>query len=143
MAIKRHRQRERLQQQALARGIAEVILPAQHMTHLHQGIVHGVAEKKSRGPVLAPHDEIADVIGQETLRAVHQILELEPLPERYAEAQARAPTFGPAQRHLCRAQVPAGTGVARRAAGRELAAARELELERRAETGIDTLRLFE
>src|ERR1700674_289057 len=143
MAIARRRQPQRREQQPLSGGVAQVILAAQHMRDTHQRIVERVAEKERRTAVLAPDDEVADVVGQETLCTMHQVLELDALSARHPKAQARLASLRQARRALGGAQLAAGSGVARRAAGGQLRAPRQIQLELAAEARIRQPLAFE
>ena len=94
--------------QELARRIGQMILAAQHVRDPHARIVHGIAEEERRGAVGAPHDEVADVVAQEALRAVHEIDEFDALAQRHAETQRRS--AGPA---LAAARAPRGSARGR------------------------------
>jgi len=109
---------------------------AQYVRDLHQCIIECIAEKKRRAAVFAPDDEIADVIGQETLGTMHQVLELDALPGGHPEAQARpAPGRQPGCA-LLGVQLAAGAGVARRLAGRDLRPPHQIQLKAAAEARV-------
>src|SRR5262249_17351956 len=80
------------------------------------------------------HDEIADVIGQKALRPVYEVRELDPPATRNAEAAGSGETLASLRIPLPWGQFPAGTGIARRPARGQLAAPRNLQLQRRGET---------
>ncbi len=134
---------EGLEDQQLPRRVGEVILAAQRQRHSHAGIVHRVGEEERGRAVRTPHHEIADIIGREALRPVHEVNPLDAHGRGHAEAQRRREALRLAPGALIQGQVAAGAGIARRLPGAELCAARELELERRAEAGVDGAPLLE
>ena len=81
---------ERLQNQYLARRVGHVIVAAQHERDAHQRIVERVREEERGAAVGATDDEVADVVGVETLLAVHEIVEGDDLA-RPARESARRP----------------------------------------------------
>ena len=82
MSVARRRQFQRLQDQQLARRIAQVIVAAQQMRHAGQRIIDGIGKEERGRAVGPPQHEVADLGMRETLRAVHQVLEcrLRPAP---------------------------------------------------------------
>src|SRR6185437_8598375 len=141
--VQRDPKRQCLENQPLARRITQMIDSAQHVGDAHRGIIHGIGEEKGSRPALAPYDEIPDVVGYETLRPVHQILELEHTAGSDMKAQARLAPFRQVRRALGVRETQTGPGIARWPTGGELCAPRELELQGRAETGIDDPRQLE
>src|SRR4029077_7949338 len=121
----------------LAWRIGEVIHAAQHMRNAHARIIHGVAEKERGRTVRAPHDKVADIVAEETLRAVHEIHEVDARAGRHAKAQSGVEAALAATRTRRGVKLAAGAGVARRVAGGELRAPRDLKLERRAVARIE------
>ena len=117
---------ERIEQHQLARRVGQVIVAAQHVRDAHGGIVDGVAEEERGRAVLAPDDEIADVVRREAAAAR--------APDRRTrstvasgtrEAQRRlAVPRASARGALRRGQGAAGAGIARRLARHALELAR-------------------
>ena len=145
-AVRAHQQRqvpvggrtqfERLEHQQLARRVGQVVFAAQHVRDAHFGIVDGIAEEEGRAAVGAPQDEVADVVGGETLRPMHHVVEF----DRLAGGNAKTGGRRDALRALAHAgfggQLAAGARIARGAAGRQLRLARQLQFQRRAIAGI-------
>src|SRR5271165_3123940 len=77
MPIARAPQLERVEQHELTRGVGKMIVATQYMSHAHDRIVDGVAEKEGGRTVLAANDEIADVARRKFLRAVNQVVEFD------------------------------------------------------------------
>ena len=98
-------------------------------------------EEKRRTAIGAAHDEIADVVGPEALRAVDQIGELDGTLVRHPKANRGMPARIEACLHFRGGQFQACARVPRRTPGRELRAARDLQLFRRAEARIGQLAL--
>src|SRR5665213_1145755 len=120
-----------------------MILATQYVTDAHQGIVDRIAEKKCRGAIFATHDEIAYVIGQKALRAVHQVPVLKPLSQRHAKTQARSPALRLPHQDFSRTEIAAGSRIARRPPGCKLTAPRQIKFKRRAEACIRALRVYQ
>ncbi len=143
MPVARRAQAQRFEHQQLARCVRQVILAAQQMRDLHQGIIDRVGEEECRRAVLAPHHEIAQMHAIDLLGAMHQILELELSAGRNAKAQRGRRARGQACPARAGVEQRTGTGVTRRAARRQLRAAAELELRTAAEARIGPLLRFE
>src|SRR5207244_12300373 len=89
------------------------------------------------------HHEIADVVAEEALRAVHEVLEPHALAARHAKAQRGRGSLRLSMRAPGGGEITAGAGVARRLARGELRAARQFQLPRGAEARVDHLLTFE
>ena len=114
---------------------------AQHQRDAHCRIVHGIAQEERRRSIGTSHDEIADVVGRESLRTVDQVVEFDHAPRRDPETRRVLPSCGDTPFHLFRRKRRAGTGVAWRATRGELRAARQRKFLRRAEAWVCQARL--
>ena len=136
VAVARHRQSQDAQQEQLARRVAEVIVTAQYVCHAHECVVDCIAEEEHGAAVGAPHQEIADRRRLHRLRAAHQVIEAQRLRPGDRETQGGLAAGGYARRARSFVEPAAGPGISRRLAGRELRAARDLELGGRAEARV-------
>ena len=143
MPVQRRRHIEGRKQQPLARGVGQMILAPQHVTDLHERVIQGIAEKERRAAIGPSNHEIADIVGQIALRAVHQILKLEALTQWHAKAQARTQPLRAPLRNLLLTQIAAGAGIAWRPAGCQLGAPRHVQLQRRAKARVYPPRALE
>ena len=113
-----------------------MVLAAQHDGDAAVGVVEDVREEERRAAVGAPQHEVADVGALEHLIAVHEVGERDAAAVRHTEPQRRLTALGEPCGALLRIELAAGAGIARRATGGELAAAADLDLERRAVAGV-------
>src|SRR6185295_4707315 len=97
-AIHRRAQAERLHDHELTWSIGQVIFATQDVRDAHARVVHGIREEERRRAVGAANDEIADVVAQVSLLAVHEIREFDALAERHAEARGRRDALRPLAR---------------------------------------------
>jgi hypothetical protein len=130
--VARASQLQRIEQHELARGIGEMIVAAQHMSHAHSRIIDGVAEKEGRRAVRASDDEITDNARREFLRPVDQVDEFNRGVVRYRKPQGWPKPACLPVRPFCRREIAARPGVARRLARHLLQLAGQLEILRRA-----------
>jgi hypothetical protein len=63
-----------------------MILATKDVRDAHVRIVDRIAKEKCSGPVGTSDDEVANVIGQETLRPVDKVRELDATAERNTES---------------------------------------------------------
>ena len=97
-----------------------MVLTAHHVRDAHGGIIDRIAEEEGRGAIRAAHDEIPDVVAQETLRPVHEVHEFDPLARRHPEAQGRSEPRGAFRGALRGGQMAAGARIPGRPAGGQL-----------------------
>src|SRR5882757_9048159 len=91
--IARRPQSQRFENHQLTRGVRKVILPPKHVRDTHIRVVDRIAKEKCGGPVSTPDYEVADVVGQETLRPVHKVHELNAAPQRHPKPCGRRVTL--------------------------------------------------
>jgi len=137
------REPERRENQHLPWGVGEVILTAQHQRDAHVRIIDGVREKECRRAIGTPHHEIADVIAQKALRSVHQVIEVDAYAPWHAKTQRGGHPQGEPPGTLGCGQLAAGAGIAWRAAGGELRAARQRKFELATEARVHRARVLE
>src|SRR5581483_2285236 len=113
-----------------------MVLATQHPRHTHCGVIDRIAEKERSRPVRSQDHEISDVVGEEALRTVHEIHELDPTAVGHLEPHTGNNALGPFLLALRGRKLAAGAGVTRRLTRGELRLARDFELERRAIAGI-------
>src|SRR3569833_1638897 len=113
-----------------------MILAAQHMRHFHKRVVDGIAEKECRGPFSATNDEVADIVGGNSLRPALQSVEAHHRTVVDAEAQSRAYAFVDTLLPLVATELRAGAGVTRGPARGELRLVRQLQFALRTKAGV-------
>jgi hypothetical protein len=136
MAVRGRAQAQGFEHQQLARRVGQVIFTAQHVRDAHLGIVDGIAEEERRAAIRAPQDEVADVVGGETLRAVDHVVEFHEPARGHAKPRGRRYALGALADARLGRQIATGSGISGRPAGRQLRLARQIQLERRAIAGI-------
>ena len=70
-----------------------MILASQYMSDAHIGVVHRIAKEERSCPISTPDDKVTDVIGEETLRTVNKIHELDAASEWDPEPGGRRQTL--------------------------------------------------
>src|SRR5579863_5233514 len=98
------------------------------MGDAHQRVIERVAEEERGAAILAPDDEIADVVRQVTLCAKYQIVEFDAPPGRNPKAQAGLAALRQAAGALIGGKRTAGARVARWSTGGQLRAPRQIQL---------------
>jgi len=66
-----------------------VIFAAKHVGNTHVSIVYCIAKEKGSGAIRAPDHEVSNVIGEKTLRPVHEVQKLDAAAQWHLEAQGR------------------------------------------------------
>jgi len=66
-----------------------MVFAAQHVRDAHARIIYRIGKEERGRPVGAANDEVADVVAQEALFAMHEIRELDALARWHAKARRR------------------------------------------------------
>ena len=137
----RRRQPERFVDQDLSRCVGNVILAANHMSHLHQRIVNDHGKVVGR-PAIGSHDDrVTNHRGVEGHGAAHEIHKRDLTIGRHDKSNRRRFACGAPRLGLVTRQPAAAPGIFRRRAGSERRCAFLFELLRGAETPVGVPRV--
>ncbi len=66
-----------------------MIFATEHVGDAHVSIVYCIAKEEGSSPGRAPDYEVSDVVGEKTLRPVHEVQELDATAQWHLEARRR------------------------------------------------------